>query len=204
MNSKAIVKIIIGLAMLVTVFIGYISQPQYMIELTCISNTFGGLLLIADGVLNILKRKNIPSALYMNVCLCILTVFLVCMVSLTGIYKFNFKGAFFFLHGTNPIVFAICYMLFCKDYESRLSKAKLVLISPILMIMYLFFDYIQCQFTGNFVYGFVKAEKLPIHYALITGGIVYGLMCLSAYGLSSINRRIHRRTQASTNSSEQK
>lgn len=55
---RNIVKIIVGVVMIVCVLIGYIPQPEYLVELTCISNTIGGLLLLADGIFNITKKKN--------------------------------------------------------------------------------------------------------------------------------------------------
>lgn len=41
--TKNIVKIGIGVLMVVSVLVGYIPQPEYLVELTCISNTLGGL-----------------------------------------------------------------------------------------------------------------------------------------------------------------
>ena len=54
---KNIVKIAVGLLMIVNVLIGYIPQPEYLVELTCISNTLGGLLLLIDGIFNVIKKK---------------------------------------------------------------------------------------------------------------------------------------------------
>ncbi len=75
--------------MIVSILTGYIPQPEYSVEWKCVSNTLGGLLLITDGLLNVTKKKNAPNALYLNVAAAILTVFLVCMGSLTGAYQFN-------------------------------------------------------------------------------------------------------------------
>lgn len=55
-----VVKMIIGFWMILTVLIGYIPQPEYLIELTCISNMLGGLLLLADGILGD-RQKREPS-----------------------------------------------------------------------------------------------------------------------------------------------
>lgn len=54
---KNIIKVMAGLLMIVSVLIGYMPQPEYLIELTCISNTLGGVLLFADGILGIIKRR---------------------------------------------------------------------------------------------------------------------------------------------------
>lgn len=55
--SKNIVKMAAGLLMILSVLIGYMPQPEYLVELTCVSNTLGGLLLLADGILGITKIK---------------------------------------------------------------------------------------------------------------------------------------------------
>ena len=69
---KNIFKIIVGLFMIAVVLIGYIPQPEYLVELTCVSNMLGGLLLLLDGVLNITKKKAFPNAFYMNITVSIL------------------------------------------------------------------------------------------------------------------------------------
>lgn len=185
-----IVKITVGLLMIVVALIGYIPQPEYLVELTCVSNTLGGLLLLVDGILNIVKKKNIPNSLYLNVAVSILTVFLVCMGSLTGIYRFNFKGAFFFMHVINPIVFIVCYMLFVNE-QGR--KIRFVLTAPIMIIIYLVFDYIRCQFTGKFVYGFIEPKELIFFYAIITGFVMYIFMYLLGLSLFALNRLVHKK-----------
>ena len=76
---KNIVKTAVGLLMIVVVLIGYIPQPEYLVELTCVSNTLGGLLLLSDGILDITKKKKVPNSFYLNVAVSILMVFLVCM-----------------------------------------------------------------------------------------------------------------------------
>lgn len=188
-KMKNIVKITAGVLMLVCVLIGYIPEPEYVVELTCISNTVGGLLLIADGIFGITKKGKLPNALYLNVTVCILMVFLVCMGSLTGIYRFNFKGAFFFLHVVNPLVFLACYMLFVDEKQ---HKVKYALTAPIMSMVYFLFDYIRCQFTGEFVYGFVSPEELTLFYAIITGVILYLFIALLGLGLFTLNRITHR------------
>lgn len=85
---KNVVKITVGLLMLVNVLIGYIPQPEYLVELTCVSNTLGGLLLLVDGILDVIKKKRFPNSFYLNLAVSILMVFLVCMGSFTGIYKY--------------------------------------------------------------------------------------------------------------------
>lgn len=185
-----IVKIAVGLLMVVIALIGYIPQPEYLVELTFVSNTLGGLLLLADGMLNIVQKKNFPNAFYQNVAVSILMVFLVCMGSLTGVYRFNFKGAFFFMHVINPIVFIVCYMIFVNE-QGR--KIRFVLTAPTMIIMYFVFDYILCQFTGKFVYGFVEPKELTFFYAIIIGFVMYIFMYLLGLCLFALNRLLHKK-----------
>lgn len=187
---KNIVKITVGVLMVVCVFIGYIPQPEYLVELTCISNTIGGLLLFVDGIRNIRKKKNFPGIFYLNVTVSIFMVFLVCMGSLTGIYKFNFKGPFFFLHVINPIAFIVCYTLFVNE-QGR--KIRFALTAPIMIIVYFLFDYIYCQFTGKFVYGFVEPEDFSFFYAIIAGFVLYIFVSLLGLSLFALNRFVHKK-----------
>lgn len=185
---KNMVKTAAGLWMIATVLIGYIPQPEYLDEMTCVSNTLGGLLLLADGILNMTKKKNLPSAFYLNVAVSILTVFLICMGSLSGVYRFNFQGAFFFLHVVNPIVFILCYILFVDE---RNRKSRFALAAPIMFMVYLLFDYLRCQVTGQFVYGFVEPQALTFGYAVMAGAAAYALLCLLGLGLLTLNRAAH-------------
>lgn len=187
---KHIVKIVAGLLMIAVVLIGYIPQPEYLVELTCISNTLGGLLLLADGILNIAKKKMHLNSFYLNVAVSILIVFLVCMGSFTGMYKFNFNGAFFFMHVINPIAFVICYILFVNE-QGR--KIRFVLTAPIMTMVYFLFDYIRCQFTGEFVYGFINPEKLTPVWAIIAGIVIYAFIYMLSLILFALNRLVHKR-----------
>ncbi len=163
--SKNIVKMAAGLLMILSVLIGYMPQPEYLVELTCVSNTLGGLLLLADGILGITKNKNFPNSFYHNIAVSIFIVFLVCMGSFSGVYKFNFNGAFFFMH----------------------------IINPIMIMIYLLFDYIRCQFIGEFVYGFVDPKEITFFYAIIVGFVTYIIVYLLSLCLFALNRLAHKR-----------
>lgn len=186
---KSAVKIAAGLWMVVNVLIGYIPQPEYLVELTCVSNSLGGLLLLADGILNIKKKKSLPNSFYLNVAVSILVVFLVCMGSVAGAYKFNFKGAFFFMHVVNPIAFVLCYMFFVNERD---RKIRFVLTAPIMVMLYFLFDYIRSRFMGEFVYGFVEPEELTFFYAIIAGLIMYLFVYLLGLSLFALNRLVNR------------
>lgn len=177
--------------MIAAVLVGYIPQPEYLVELTCISNTLGGALLLADGIWNMLKKKSLPSAFYRNVAACILVVFLVCMGSLTGIDSFNFKGAFFFLHVVDPIAFVACYVLFVNEVGRGIRAA---LAAPVMLMAYLLFDCIRCRVTGEFVYGFVEPGELTAVSAICAGLIIYLLVYLLGLGLFALNRLVHQKS----------
>ena len=184
-----IVKITVGSLMIIMVLIGYIPQPEYLVELTCVSNMLGGLLLLADGILNITKKKNLPNACYLNVTAGILTVFLVCMGSLTGAYQFNFKGAFFFMHVINPVAFTACYIFLVNEQE---RKIRFVFTGPVMTMIYLLFDYIRGQITGRFVYGFIEPEEFTFFYAVIAGIVIFVFLYLLSLGLFVLNRIVRR------------
>jgi len=188
---KNIVKIMLGLLMLVIVFFGYIPQPEYLIELTCVSNTLGGLLLFTDGIFSITKKKTCPNSFYLNVTVSLLVVFFVCMGSLTGAYKFNFSGAFFFMHVINPIAFLIYYMIFISEHDRKIKSA---LTAPIITMTYFLFDYTRYKFTGEFVYGFIKPEKLTLAWVVIAAIIIYVLLYLFSLFLFILNRLVHKRS----------
>ena len=189
---KNITKIMTGLLILAAVFIGYIPQPKYLIELTCVSNTFGGLLLLTDGIISITKRKPCPNSFYLNITVSLLVVYFVCMGSLTGAYKFNFSGAFFFMHVIDPIAFLIYYILFVNEHD---RKTKFVLTAPTLTMAYLLFDYMRYKFTGEFVYGFIKPEELTLAGTIIAAIVIYALLYLFSLFLFMLNRLVHKRSE---------
>lgn len=184
-----LMKLALGMFMIVTVLWGYIPTPEYLIELTCISNFTGGILLIVDALLHYKKGKGISNVVYQNISLCLVMVFLVCMGSLTGAYKMNFSGAFFFLHVTNPIAFLLCYLFFINE---RKQKYRGVFLFPIMIMLYFGFDYIRCLLIGEFVYGFIEPEFLtPFYWVPITGVIIYAFMCVLGLVLFLLNRVVH-------------
>lgn len=184
---KNIIKIATGFLIIVIVLIGYLPQPEYLVELTCISNTLGGLLLLADGIFNITKKKMRLNSFYFNVTVSLFTVFLVCMGSLTGLYHMNFHGAFFLMHVVNPVAFTAYYILFVKEQR---HSVKEVITAPVMIMAYCLFDYIRYLFTGKFVYGFMDAEGFTFVWAVITGIVIYALMLLLSWILFALNKSI--------------
>lgn len=189
---KNIIKVMAGLLMIVSVLIGYMPQPEYLIELTCISNTLGGVLLFADGILGIIKKKICSNSLYLNVTASIFIVFLICVGSLLGSYNFNFSGAFFFLHIINPIIFVCFYMIFVNE-QGR--KMRCVLIAPTMTMVYLLFDYVRYRLTGEFVYGFIENEEFTFAWVIVAAIITYAFMYPLSLSLFALNRFVHKREE---------
>lgn len=187
---KGAVKIIFGIVMLVTAIIGYAPLPhEYFAEFTFITNTLGGLLLLADGILN-LRDANVPAVLYRNVCAGIAVVFLVCLATLATPNPFNFGGAFFFLHVVNPLAIIFSYIFLCEDNGN--SKFRRALTAPVLSIAYLLFDYFLGKSRGFFVYGFCMPEDISIPVALIIGAVVFIIVMLIGLLLVTLNKKSHK------------
>lgn len=164
--KKNILKIAAGVLLIASVIWGYLPNTEYLHEMTFISNFSGGLLLIIDAVLSLCGKKGVPDILLTNVAVCIITVFLICVGSLTGLYgSFNFAGAFFLLHVVNPPVYIACLLLLFGRAE---KEAQTVFTSPILMLCYLLFDYIRFRITGSFVYGLFPSETVTLPFAAKT------------------------------------
>lgn len=190
------IKIVLGISMLVAVLIGYMPIPEYLVEFTCISNSFGGMLLITDGILK-LKGKSVPGLFYRNIAVGIFFVFAICMGSLSGAYHMNFKGAFFYLHAVSPVLFILSYILFCN--ESKKKTVKKLLPTPVLMLLYLLFDYILGNIRGSFVYGLFKPGEVSITDALIIGLVFYVMMFAVGALFLCLNRLAHKRKNAESN-----
>ena len=189
---KNVLKILAGVFMLVTAAVGYIPTPELLVEFTCLTNTLGGILLILDGCLGF-KGKSVSSILYLNVCAGILFVFLVCLGSLSGMYHMNYSGAFFFLHATNPVLIILFYIITCVTVKAELKgTVKQILLSPVLTLAYLLFDFILGKCRGYFVYGFVGPEQLSFVTALIVGLIMYVVILLFGWLLFALNRLCHK------------
>lgn len=189
---KNIIKVVAGLLMIVSVLIGYMPQPEYLIELTCISNTLGGVLLFADGILGITKKKICSNSLYLNITVSIFIVFLICAGSLFGSYNFNFSGAFFFLLIINQIIFVCFYMIFVNE-QGR--KMRCVLMAPTMTMVYLLFDYVRYRLTGEFVYGFIENEEFTFTWVIVAAIITYAFMYLLSLSLFALNRFVHKREE---------
>lgn len=169
---KGCVSIMLGIGFCVSVLIGYIPIPEYLIELTCFSNTYIGILLIFTGI-NFVVNGKCFRAFYYHMGL--VTILLVCIVSCVG--HFNFRGVFFFLHLVNPVLFLLYYMFFVEDDKS----IKKILYTPIPVIIYLSIDYIYGKVTGHFVYGIFDVDEMNLTLMILIAGGIYIVLIVLAF-----------------------
>lgn len=189
--SKKIIpisKIVLGACMIVFALIGYIPIPADLIEMTFISNLACGIVLIVDGILYF-KGKSVPTYIYRNIMVCLFFVFLICTGSLFGAYQMNFKGVFFALHTIFPILFIFIYILLIKDNDTKLVIK--VTTTPVMMMVYLLFDFILGQIRGEFVYGMFKVEELGFGWALLAGVVIYLFLALVGWAFIYFNSVVH-------------
>lgn len=139
-----------------------------------------GILLIFTGINFIVKGKSFSSIFYH---MGLVTILLVCIVSCVG--HFNFKGAFFFLHLVNPILFLIYYMFFIED-DNNFRK---ILYTPIPLIIYLAFDYIVGRVTGHFVYGIFDVNEMNLALMILIACGIYIIIILLACITQFINKK---------------
>lgn len=189
--SKRIIpisKIVLGSLMILFVIIGYCTTPKLIIEMTCISNFGGGVILLIDGIFG-LKNKTVPTYLYENAMVCLLFVFIICTGSLFGAYNMNFKGVFFFLHTVFPILFILMYIFFINDSKGK-TLIKVVR-TPVFMIAYLLFDFILGKIRGKFIYDMLSVDELSFPYALLAGVVIYILLAFFGLIFMYFNSLLH-------------
>ena len=196
MNEKTgnILKIIVGLFILDTVLYGYNFDFSHAYELTFVSNTSCGLLLLIDGIVSLIKKKSVPIFLYQCVLPCINTVFFSVFFKLFGWHDFNFYGGFFFMHGINPVIFLVLYLfstnLIIKDKRDYIRR---IFIAPIMMMTYLLFDFIRYVVTGKLVYGLIATENLNYISVPLIGVVFYLLMAFMSYGLLDLKMFVQKK-----------
>lgn len=180
-------KIGIGLGILFTVVLGYATGIAPLFELTCISNTLGGLILIIDGLLNYQKR-NVPSQIYSCVITCTTTVWLTVCFEVSGYHFFNFQGAFLFLHGINPAILLIMYLL---TFRTAQLNQKMIWYAPIIVMVYGLFDVMRFAITGKLVYGLVPTDILSIGTVLFIGIALYFFEVFISWVIAKLQQCAH-------------
>lgn len=168
---------------------GYHYEPRYMYELTFLSNFSCGLLLLADGIMNVWKQKELPVLLYQFILPCTNTVFFTVLFQLFGWHDFNFSGMFFFMHVVNPPLFLLLY-LFCTELRLKDNRdyKKRIFIAPAMIMLYALFDLVRYMITGELVYGLISADKLTVVSVPLIGIVFYLLMAFMSYGLLELKQ----------------
>lgn len=191
-----IAKIIVGLFILSTALVGYHFQFTYMYELTFISNSSSGLLLVSDGIVGLVKKRSLPAILYQFVLPCILTVFCTVFFKIFGWFDFNFEGMFFFMHGINPVLVLAMYLFTTKlELKDKKEYFRRIFIAPAMAMCYLLFDYIRFLITGRLVYGLVPAESLTFGVAALIGIAYYASIAFMSYGLLDLKLYVQKKTE---------
>ena len=190
MKKRILFELTIGLLMLVSALYTYIPEPEYMHELTFISNMAGAVIFLADGLYRMIRHKQLPKELYFIEAVTIGIVFLVSVgCTASGMAHFNFSGGMVFLHVINPIL-VIGFYLFEKG--EREDRIKTVAVTPLFVIAYLLFDYIRFLLVGSFVYGLFPTEGMSVWKAIMIGIVTYIVVALWGLVLYAVRRMIGR------------
>lgn len=187
MKKRIVFELAAGILMLVSALYTYVPKSQYVYELTFISNMVGADLLLSDATYAAVKRKWLPSVLFLIETVAISIVLLIaggCTV--LGLAHFNYSGGMFFLHVVNPIVFMGFYLL----VEAKKFNIAEIAWSPIFVLLYLLFDYIRFRFVGSFVYGLFPTEKMSLLNAMVIGIIMYILAGTWGLLICSVGRLV--------------
>lgn len=190
--SRAILTLIIGILLIITALIAYIPEPQFMKELTFISNMLIGILFIVTGVLELTSRR-INGIVYAMAAVIHFIVFFITVGGTAMGLKFNFKGAMMFLHVINPVL-TISYYLTAIKHNNYSIKMSLLI--PVPFFCYMVFDYFYGWATGTFMYDIIKAPdytKGNWFFGLIAGVLVYLFAWLVSLGIYYINKALNKK-----------
>lgn len=190
---KKFFTLFIAILMISTALLGYLPEPQFMSELTFLSNFIIGLLFLVSAVRLFQKKTPLPNVIFLGSLTTIMLVFLVCAGSLSGVYHMNFKGAYFFLHVVNPLLVLFYYFAFIR--ESTTEKKRLLFFVPLPAVLYLLMDYIVGEIHGSFQYGFFKPAALNGGSAFLILAMLYVILIALGTALFQINRQVHSKRQ---------
>lgn len=184
LKLQAIIKIVIGVILLLSVIWGYLPIPKHMNEYTFLSNTIEGFVFIYSGIILFTKSRHIPAII--DLCLVILAFIMlgICIVN----YKiFGFSGAYLFLHIINPLMLFIHWVFVTE--KGQINNAKHVLLVLILPAMYMVFLFIFGFFTDDYIYPIFDINELGlinvILFMLTVGAFFLGI----AYILYLIDKK---------------
>ena len=187
---QGVVSIVMSMIFLISVAVGYFPMPQYVVELTFMSNLCTGIMLFVSGIALLRNKKNVSVLAVRSATVTLMLVFLTCMGSLSGKYSMNFKGAFFVLHVITPLLILAYYLIFVNE---KTEKKNTLLLTPMPAVLYLIFDYVLGLVRGNFVYGFFKVAELPYIKAIIVGACAYLLLVAISIPITTANMIINRK-----------
>lgn len=162
------VKLIIGLLLIGTVLWSYlpsvIENGMHEFELTFLSNSITGIIMIVGGIRELIRKKDLPIWLYVDSVVMLQIVFLICMAF---IGEFNFSGGFMFLHVVNPILATLVILLWCKRSEP--VRCWHVLGAVLFPLIYFIYVIIYGYTSGVWIYGILNIPQMG--FAFVLGGI---------------------------------
>lgn len=181
---KNIRRVFLGSLMLVTSIWAYYPEPYNMVEFSFVVNFLSSIFLLFDKF-----NENKPD-LYLTLASGFFMLFIISLVSFTGIYKINLRGPYFFIHIINPPLFIRSYIL---DINEKKRSWKACFKAPFFTLIFFLFDYIRYAVTGKFIYGFFSPEDLNLLVIVIFALIIYATSFILALLLYYLNHRIKAR-----------
>lgn len=179
-NVGAAVTFVLGALLLSAAVVTYWGENMvYTYELTFLSNTIAGAVLLAAASLR-LKGKDLPQLSFLCLACLLLTVFLVSVV-----FRFGFSGGLFFLHLVDPLAMLVFFLVLCDMRSVPIRAVPAVLVMP---LFYLIFALVFGRVTGNYIYPFLNYEANGTAYtAVFVLATALGLLA-AGYGLYFSNR----------------
>ncbi len=164
---------LLGIYLVLSAILTYaIQAPIFFYEMTFCSNLLNGVAYIIGAVL-LHKKKNLPDIIFLIPAMAIALTFLISVgCTLMGMH-FNFEGGFFPLHVINPILVFIFYFFF---HDRKKFSIKDTLLSPLMINLYLIFDYIFFKSTGHFIYGILGNNDMGFPTYLLIFIITYAVI----------------------------
>lgn len=205
-----IIEAMLGILLTETALVSYIPTPEYMCELTFLSNLLGGVLFLVDALFRFLRLKDtanveaddrceskaaslspVPGILFLIHNTTLSLVFIVTVGgTLSGLAHFNFDGGFFMLHAVNPILVMVFYLV-AIGREKRSFRE--LLWSPAMMCAFLVWDYARYLVCGKPIYGIFPEEGMHFPWQLVILIATYAAAFAWAAFIYFLGRRKHTR-----------
>ncbi len=187
-KSKRIISIVatfvLAIVFLVTSLCDYGPTFAKAYQLTFLSNLMVGVFMLAVGIC-MLCNKKLPQFLFLDCTVLLLLVFVVSLVM-----GYEFTGFKLFLHGINPGLMLIYYLIFTNQTN---SKWYLVFTTLVIPGLFMCFAFIFGSVTGNYIYAFLDFNAFGTGKSLLfIFGALVGLIGMG-FGFLYLNKAISKR-----------